>query len=129
MSSCLSIVLLFYVLSGGRVDASYPWFQAGKYVFYIGATVDPLCALMLIVVSVVGLLVEIYSVGYMHGDPRFSRYFAYISLFVFSMYGLVLSNSFFLLYIFWELVGICSYLLIGFWFEKKSAADAGKKAL
>ena len=128
VSSCLSFVLLFYVLSGGRVDVSYRWFQAGQYVFSMGATVDPLCALMLIVVSVVGLLVEIYSVGYMHGDPRFSRYFAYISLFVFSMYGLVLSNSFFLLYIFWELVGICSYLLIGFWFEKKSASDAGKKA-
>ena len=127
-SSCLSFALLFYVLSGGRVDVTYPWFQAGKYAVSVGATVDPLGALMLIVVSVVGLLVEIYSVGYMHGDPRFSRYFAYISLFIFSMYGLVLSNSFFLLYIFWELVGICSYLLIGFWFEKKSASDAGKKA-
>jgi len=128
VSSCLSFVLLFYVLSGGRIEVSYPWFQAGKYVVAIGVTVDPLCALMLIVVSIVGLLVEIYSVGYMHGDPRFSRYFAYISLFIFSMYGLVLCNSFFLLYIFWELVGICSYLLIGFWFERKSAADAGKKA-
>ncbi|MFH0778642.1 MAG: NADH-quinone oxidoreductase subunit L [Candidatus Eisenbacteria bacterium] len=128
VSSCLSFVLLFHVLSGGKVDVSYPWFQAGRYALSIGAAVDPLGALMLIVVSVVGLLVEIYSLGYMHGDPRFSRYFAYISLFVFSMYGLVLANSFFLLFIFWELVGLCSYLLIGFWFEKKSAADAGKKA-
>jgi len=128
LSTCFSLVLLFYVLSGNEVNVSHTWFRAGAFVFTIGATVDPLCSLMLIVVSVVGLLVEIYSIGYMRGDPRFSRYFAYISLFVFSMYGLVLSNSFFLLYIFWELVGICSYLLIGFWFEKKTAADAGKKA-
>jgi NADH-quinone oxidoreductase subunit L len=128
ISSGLSFALLFRVISGASVDASYPWFATGNYLVSMGARVDPLGALMLIVVSVVGLLVEIYSVGYMHGDVRFSRYFAYISLFVFSMYGLVLSNSFFLLFIFWELVGICSYLLIGFWFEKKSAADAGKKA-
>ncbi len=127
-SSALSFALLFYVISGGSVNVSYDWFRAGKYVISLGATVDPLGAIMLIVVSVVGLLVEIYSVGYMHGDARFSRYFAYISLFVFSMYGLVLANSFFLLFIFWELVGLCSYLLIGFWFEKKSASDAGKKA-
>jgi NADH-quinone oxidoreductase subunit L len=127
-STVISVFLLFQVISGVTVDVSYPWFKAGKYLFSVGATVDSLAALMLIVVSVVGLLVEIYSVGYMHGDSRFSRYFAYISLFVFSMYGLVLANSFFLLFIFWELVGLCSYLLIGFWFEKKSAADAGKKA-
>jgi len=128
ISSGLSFAMLFYVISGRGVDVSYPWFATGSYLVSLGARVDPLGALMLIVVSVVGLLVEIYSVGYMHGDIRFSRYFAYISLFIFSMYGLVLSNSFFLLFIFWELVGICSYLLIGFWFEKKSAADAGKKA-
>jgi NADH-quinone oxidoreductase subunit L len=128
MSSGISFAMLFYVISGRGVDVSYPWFATGSYLISLGAAVDPLGALMLVVVSVVGLLVEIYSVGYMHGDVRFSRYFAYISLFVFSMYGLVLSNSFFLLFIFWELVGICSYLLIGFWFEKKSAADAGKKA-
>ncbi|KPJ61717.1 MAG: hypothetical protein AMJ46_00775 [Latescibacteria bacterium DG_63] len=127
-SSVISVFLLFQVLSGITVDVSYFWFKAGRYLFSIGVTVDPLAALMLIVVSVVGLLVEIYSVGYMHGDSMFSRYFAYISLFVFSMYGLVLANTFFLLFIFWELVGLCSYLLIGFWFEKKSAADAGKKA-
>ncbi|MBN1504955.1 MAG: NADH-quinone oxidoreductase subunit L [Candidatus Eisenbacteria bacterium] len=128
ISSVLSFATLFYVISGRAVDVSYPWFATGDYLVSIGVTADPLGALMLVVVSVVGLLVEIYSVGYMHGDTRFSRYFAYISLFVFSMYGLVLANSFFLLFIFWELVGICSYLLIGFWFEKKSAADAGKKA-
>jgi len=128
ISSAISFVMLFYVISGRGVDVSFPWFATGDYLLSVGAAVDPLGALMLVVVSVVGLLVQIYSVGYMHGDVRFSRYFAYLSLFIFSMYGLVLSNSFFLLFIFWELVGICSYLLIGFWFEKKSAADAGKKA-
>ena len=83
---------------------------------------------MLIVVTTVGACVQIYSVGYMKDDPRFSRFFAYLSLFLFSMLGLVLANNFFMIFIFWELVGLTSYLLIGFWFEKKSAADAGKKA-
>ncbi|UCF79777.1 MAG: NADH-quinone oxidoreductase subunit L [Candidatus Eiseniibacteriota bacterium] len=127
-STLISFFLLLKVLHGAVVEVSHPWFKVSEYLFTVGVSVDPLAALMLIVVSVVGLLVEIYSVGYMHGDSRFSRYFAYISLFVFSMYGLVLANTFFLLFIFWELVGLCSYLLIGFWFEKKSAADAGKKA-
>jgi NADH-quinone oxidoreductase subunit L len=83
---------------------------------------------MLMVVTTVGACVEIYSVGYMKDDPRFSRFFAYLSLFLFSMLGLVLANNFFMIFIFWELVGLTSYLLIGFWFEKKSAADACKKA-
>jgi NADH-quinone oxidoreductase subunit L len=73
-------------------------------------------------------MVHIYSLGYMHGDPRFSRFFAYLALFSFSMLGLVLANNFFMIFIFWELVGLTSYLLIGFWYEKKSASDAGKKA-
>jgi len=96
--------------------------------FEIGILVDPLTAIMLIVVTTVGSCVQIYSVGYMHNDPRFSRFFAYLSLFLFSMLGLVLANNFFMIFIFWELVGLTSYLLIGFWFEKKVAADAGKKA-
>jgi len=94
----------------------------------VGILVDPLTAVMLVVVTTVGACVQIYSVGYMHGDPRFSRFFAYLSLFLFSMLGLVLANNFFMIFIFWELVGLTSYLLIGFWFEKKVAADAGKKA-
>ena len=94
----------------------------------IGFVVDPVAAMMLIVVTTVSSCVQIYSLGYMHGDPRFSRYYAYLSLFTFSMLGLVLANNFFLIFIFWELVGLTSYLLIGFWFEKKSASDAGKKA-
>jgi NADH-quinone oxidoreductase subunit L len=94
----------------------------------IGILVDPLTAMMLMVVTTVGACVQIYSLGYMHGDPRVSRFYAYLSLFLFSMLGLVLANNFFMIFIFWELVGLTSYLLIGFWFEKKSAADAGKKA-
>ena len=83
---------------------------------------------MLVVVTTVSTLVHLYSIGYMHGDPRYGRYFAYLSIFSFSMLGLVLAESFFFIFIFWELVGLSSYLLIGFWFEKKSASDAGKKA-
>jgi NADH-quinone oxidoreductase subunit L len=96
--------------------------------FEIGILIDPLTAIMLIVVTTVGSCVNIYSLGYMKDDPRFSRFYAYLSLFCFSMLGLVLANNFFMIFIFWELVGLTSYLLIGFWFEKKVAADAGKKA-
>ncbi len=94
----------------------------------IGILIDSLTAIMLVVVTTCRCCVQIYSLGYMHGDPRFSRFYAYLSLFTFSMLGLVLANNFFMIFIFWELVGLTSYLLIGFWFEKKSAADAGKKA-
>jgi NADH-quinone oxidoreductase subunit L len=102
---------------------NYPGFH-----LEMGTLLDPLTALMLIVVTTVSFMVQVYSLGYMHGDPRFSRYFSYLSLFTFSMLGLVVANNFFLIFIFWELVGLTSYLLIGFWFEKKSASDAGKKA-
>jgi len=102
---------------------NYPGFR-----LEMGFLIDPVAAMMLVVVTTVSLMVQVYSLGYMHGDPRFSRYFAYMSLFTFSMLGLVLANNFFLIFIFWELVGLTSYLLIGFWFEKKSASDAGKKA-
>nr|BAL57984.1 NADH dehydrogenase I subunit L [uncultured prokaryote] len=93
-----------------------------------GIILDNLTAVMLIVVCVVSSLVHLYSIGYMHGDKRYSRFFAFLSLFSFSMLGLVLSDNLFCLYIFWELVGLSSYLLIGFWFERPAAADACKKA-
>ena len=83
---------------------------------------------MLLVVTGVGFLIHVYSAGYMHGDPGYARFFTYLNLFVFSMVMLVLAGNFLVLYVFWEAVGLCSYLLIGFWYEKKSAADAGKKA-
>jgi NADH-quinone oxidoreductase subunit L len=83
---------------------------------------------MILVVSGVGFLIHLYSIGYMHEDPDYPRFFTYLNLFTFSMLMLVLANNYLLLYVFWEAVGLCSYLLIGFWFEKQSAADAGKKA-
>ncbi|MCE9547289.1 MAG: NADH-quinone oxidoreductase subunit L [Planctomycetia bacterium] len=90
--------------------------------------VDPLTALMLSMVTFVSFLVAIYAVGYMHGDRSYWRFFAYVGLFVFSMTMLVLVSNFLLLYVFWEAVGMCSYLLIGFWYQKPEAAAAGKKA-
>ena len=109
--------------------ASFTWIDlGGRFTIGMGILVDNMTAVMLMVVSTVSSLVHIYSMGYMHGDPSYSRYYAYLSIFSFSMYGLVLSDNLFAIYIFWELVGLSSYLLIGFWFEKKSASDAGKKA-
>jgi len=106
-----------------------PWIGvADRAVFNMGILIDNLTAVMLLVVTGVSTLVHLFSIGYMHGDPRYNRFFAYLSIFSFSMLGLVLSESLFFIYIFWELVGLSSYLLIGFWFEKKSAADACKKA-
>ena len=111
------------------IDVDYfSWIQAGSFLAPFGLHLDPLSAVMILVVTGVGLLIHIYSIGYMHGDPYYSRYFAYLNLFIFSMLILVLANNYVLLFVGWELVGLCSYLLIGFWFEKKSAADAGKKA-
>ena len=83
---------------------------------------------MILVVTGVGFVIHVYSVGYMHDDPDQPRYFAYLNLFLFAMSLLVLADNFFLMFVGWEGVGLCSYLLIGFWFEKKSASDAGKKA-
>ena len=83
---------------------------------------------MLVVVSSVSLLVQVYSQGYMEGDPGYGRYYAYMSLFITAMLGLVLADNLFMLFVFWELVGLSSYLLIGFWFHKPSAAAAAKKA-
>jgi NADH-quinone oxidoreductase subunit L len=112
-----------------RYHFVFPWLTVGdRAVFNTGILIDNVTAVMLVVVTGVSTLVHLYSIGYMHGDPRYSRFFAYLSIFSFSMLGLVLAESFFFIYIFWELVGLSSYLLIGFWFEKKSASDAGKKA-
>ncbi|MFA4014981.1 MAG: hypothetical protein RUDDFDWM_000047 [Candidatus Fervidibacterota bacterium] len=97
-------------------------------VITLGYLIDPLTSIMLFVVGFVGWWIMLYSVGYMDGDPRYHRYFAYMSLFMASMLGLVLSNNFVMLYICWELVGLCSYLLIGFWYEREAAMRACKKA-
>ena len=112
---------------GGTVQL-FPWIVAGEFESWVTAHVDPLTGVMLLVVTGVGTLIHLYSVGYMHGDPGYARFFAYLNLFVFSMTMLVLAGNFLLLYVFWEAVGLCSYLLIGFWYTRESAAQAGKKA-
>ncbi len=94
----------------------------------LGLVLDNLSAIMLVVVSIVSALVHLFSIGYMHGDVRYSRYFAYLGVFTFSMFIIVLTNNFFTMYVGWELVGLSSYLLIGHWYEKKSASNAAMKA-
>jgi NADH-quinone oxidoreductase subunit L len=127
ISFTLSLLVLGIVLSNPTpFEVKIKWLPLLNA--ELGILIDSLTAIMLMVVTTVSMLVQIYSIGYMHGDKYFSRYFAFLSLFTFSMLGLVLSNNFFEIFIFWELVGLTSYLLIGFWFEKKSASDAGKKA-
>ena len=106
----------------------YTWIQSGTFHIGINLFVDQLTAVMLIVVTSVGFLVHVYSKGYMEGDPGFARFFAYLPFFVFSMLMLVLADNFLLLFFFWEGVGLASYLLIGFWFTRRSAASAAQKA-
>ncbi len=108
----------------------YTWIASGDFVLDVTLRVDPLAAVMILVITGIGSLIHIYSTAYMHeeSDPEYARYFSYLNLFAFFMLVLVLGANFLVLFIGWEGVGLCSYLLIGFWFEKKSAADAGKKA-
>ena len=120
--------LLNDLLNGAAREFSATWFEAGGGVFDLGMTIDPVAMVMMGVITFVSLLVQIYSLGYMRGESRLAWYFAVHSLFVASMLGLVLSNNLLVLYVGWELVGICSYLLIGFWYERRSAAEAAKKA-
>src|SRR3989441_1274469 len=128
LSGLLSLVILGQVMFGGRYQASMVWAALGDRTLTVGYAVDPLSAVMLFVVTVVGSLIFVYSIGYMRGDPRYPRFFAYLSLFAASMLLLVLANNFLVLYAAWELVGLCSYLLIGFWFERPTAARASMKA-
>jgi len=106
----------------------FTWFLSGSFKVEATLLVDPLSVLMMLVVSGVGFIIHVYSTGYMAEDPGYRRYFVYLNLFTFSMLTLVSGANFLLLYVGWEAVGLCSYLLIGFWYERKSAADAGKKA-
>ncbi|PYN08568.1 MAG: NADH-quinone oxidoreductase subunit L [Candidatus Rokuibacteriota bacterium] len=125
----ISCIVFARVWSGAAFTARlFTWIVAGEFETSVTALVDPLTGVMLLVVTGVGMLIHIYSVGYMHHDPGYARYFAYLNLFVFSMTMLVLAGNFLLLYVFWEAVGLCSYLLIGFWYTRESAAAAGKKA-
>ena len=122
------LLTLLLVTAGGKLHPSVAWLAIEGLEIDIGLQIDSLSKLMLCVVTGVGSLIHIFSLGYMKEDRDFSRYFAFLSLFIFSMLGIVLADNFVMMFIFWELVGVSSYLLIGFWFEKPSAADAAKKA-
>ena len=113
---------------GFRHEASFTWMDLGDFEIRLGFLIDNITIIMLLVVSLISTMTHIFSTKYMEGDIRYSRYYAYLGLFTFSMNGIVLANNLVSLYIFWELVGVSSYLLIGHWFEKDSAADASKKA-
>ena len=126
-----------YFFNYGKVDGVYQKIYAYNTVWVhftetlhidMGVLLDPISAVMLIVVPLISLMVHLYSIGYMHKEPGFTRFFAYLSLFTFSMLGLVLATNLFQIYIFWEMVGVSSYLLIGYYFEKPSAILAAKKA-
>ena len=131
-SLALSIWALFAVMASSHHEIPIPditWVVIEDGVtISLGLIMDSLTAVMLIVVTVVSLMVQIYSQGYMHGDPGYHRYYAWMSLFTASMIGLVMAANLLFLFVFWEMVGLCSYLLIGFWFHRPSAADAAKKA-
>ena len=126
-----------YFFVDGKINGAYPALVPIKYTWLsfsptlsidMGIVLDPISVMMLVVVSFVSLMVHIYSLGYMKGEKRFSTYYAYLSLFTFSMLGLVVASNIFQIYIFWELVGISSYLLIGFYYDRPSAVAAAKKA-
>src|SRR5438445_8918992 len=128
--SFLFTVALFLTLGENRVINARPleWLNVGDFKIELGVRLDPLSWLMLLIVTGVGGLIHIYSYGYMQDDPGMGRYFAGLSLFTFAMIGIVVANNFVQMFIFWELVGLSSYLLIGFWYERPAAADAAKKA-
>src|SRR6188508_1360144 len=126
----LSMIVFANVIFGGNEYevTVYEWISSGDFHVEISFLVDALTAMLLLVVSTVGFLVHVYSIGYMDGDRGFWRFFAYLNLFMFSMLLLILGDNFVMLYVGWEAVGLCSYALIGFWYKKPSAAGAAKKA-
>jgi len=133
ISFLISLRLFVAMLGLGEAELPilrnyYTWIQAGQFQAQFGLMLDHLSGLMILIVTGVGFLIHVYSIGYMSHEEGFYRYFAYLNLFVFFMLTLVLANNFLLMFVGWEGVGLCSYLLIGFWFTRKSATDAGKKA-
>src|SRR5438309_7240516 len=115
-------------MPGFRAVHNFTWFTFGDQALRIGWVLDPLAAAMTLMITLVGLCIFVFSIGYMAGDKNFSRFFAYLSFFSGAMLGVVVANSLLLLFVFWELVGLASYLLIGFWIERPSAAAAARKA-
>jgi len=129
VSLLASIVIFLDVLEGNSYNGSvYTWLVTGDTRFEVGFLIDQLSATMMVVVSLVSLMVHIYTIGYMHNDPGYQRFFSYISLFTFSMMMLVMSNNFLQLFFGWEAVGLVSYLLIGFWYTRPTAIYANLKA-
>src|SRR5579863_1996169 len=149
ISGTLGVLILFittvlslytayhYYFIDGKVNGLYQHIIAFKYTWLqfsprvsidMGILLDPISVMMIVIVSFISLMVHIFSLGYMKGEERFATYYAFLSLFTFSMLGLVLSSNIFQIYIFWELVGLSSYLLIGFYFDKPSAVAASQKA-
>ncbi|MDQ7001546.1 MAG: NADH-quinone oxidoreductase subunit L, partial [Ghiorsea sp.] len=129
LSAALSIHVFSQVLDGaGFYGNFWTWISSGDLVVNVGMMIDPLTTIMMVTVTVVSSCVHIYTIGYMHGDPGYPRFFAYISAFTFSMLVLVMGNSFFTLFFGWEAVGLFSYLLIGFWFKREAATTAAMKA-
>ena len=129
----LSLYIFYHVIVLGHghfhpINISVGWITTSALSVSLGIYVDSITSIMLCVVSLISFLVHLYSTEYMKGDKRYLRYFAFLGLFTFSMNGIVLADSLFMMYLFWELVGLSSFLLIGFWFEKDSAANASKKA-
>jgi NADH-quinone oxidoreductase subunit L len=130
LGALLAFLALFSLPPASRAVevVIYQWVTSGEFQAAMGFLLDPLSAVMILVVTGVGLLIHIYSIAYMQSDGGFQRYFAYLNLFVFSMLLLVMGDNFLLMFLGWEGVGLCSYLLIGFWYTRQTAADAGKKA-
>ena len=125
----LSVVVFLDVLKGNTFNgAVYTWLESGNAQFEVGFLIDQLTAMMMLVVTFVSLMVHVYTIGYMHEDDGYRRFFSYISLFTFSMLMLVMSNNFMQLFFGWEAVGLVSYLLIGFWFTRPTAIYANLKA-
>ena len=127
-ASAVALGSLSLALGGARFSGSLEWFRLGSFAIELGVKFDDLAALMLSIVGVVGLCVHVFSLGYMHDDPAKARFFGGLSIFMFSMIGIVLADNLFMMFIFWELVGFSSYFLINHYFDKQSAADASKKA-
>jgi NADH-quinone oxidoreductase subunit L len=121
-------ILYSQITAPQQSSFNVPWMYIAGIEMNMGVLVNQLTSIMLFIVTFVSLLVQIYSTGYMHGDEGYSKFFAFLSLFTFSMLGIVISNNLLQIYIFWELVGLSSYLLIGFWYFKPEASDAAKKA-
>jgi NADH-quinone oxidoreductase subunit L len=129
ISFVLAVVAFAHLLlEPARLFLNFPWVQFGNEWVKLGWVLDPLAAVMLVMVTFVGLLIFIYSVAYMHHDENFTRFFCFLSLFAGAMLGVLIANSLLLLFMCWEIVGLTSYLLIGFWYERPAAAAAAKKA-